>query len=132
MVRDPTDMPRPIGKRGPQRVKVDLETVEITGKLADGTTYRYWTFNQKIPGPFIRVRVGDTVEVRLTNHDDSVMMHNVDFFHAVTGPGGGARRPMRPPARPAASSSPPPTRASTSITVRCRWRRNTSPTGCTG
>jgi nitrite reductase (NO-forming) len=90
IVRDPTDLPPPIGRRGPQRVKVGLETVEVTGKLADGATYRYWTFNQKVPGPFIRVRVGDTVEVHLKNHDDSVMMHNVDF-HAVTGPGGGAK-----------------------------------------
>jgi nitrite reductase (NO-forming) len=90
IVRDPTDLPAPIGSRGPRRVKVDLETVEVTGKLADGATYRYWTFNQKVPGPFIRVRVGDTVEVHLKNHDDSIMMHNVDF-HAVTGPGGGAK-----------------------------------------
>ena len=90
IVRDPTDLPPPVGKRGPQRLKVDLETVEITGKLADGATYRYWTFNHKVPGPFVRVRVGDTVEVRLKNHDDSAMMHNVDF-HAVTGPGGGAK-----------------------------------------
>ena len=90
IVRDPTDLPPPIGKRGPQRVKVDLETIEMTGQLADGASYRYWTFNQKVPGPFIRVRVGDTVEVRLKNHDDSLLMHNVDF-HAVTGPGGGAK-----------------------------------------
>jgi len=90
IVRDPTDLPPPISKRGPKRVKVDLETVEVTGELADGATYRYWTFNQKVPGPFIRVRVGDTVEVRLKNHDDSLLMHNVDF-HAVTGPGGGAK-----------------------------------------
>lgn len=90
IVRDPTELPPAVGKRGPQRVKVDLETVEVTGQLADGATYRYWTFNQKVPGPFIRVRVGDTVEVRLKNHDDSLLMHNVDF-HAVTGPGGGAK-----------------------------------------
>jgi nitrite reductase (NO-forming) len=90
IVRDPKDLPPPIGKRGPQRVKVDLDTVEVTGHLADGATYRYWTFNHKVPGPFIRVRVGDTVEVRLKNHDDSMLMHNVDF-HAVTGPGGGAK-----------------------------------------
>jgi nitrite reductase (NO-forming) len=90
IVRDPKDLPPPIGTRGPQRMKVDLETVEITGKLADGAAYRYWTFNQKVPGPFVRVRVGDTVEVRLKNHDDSAVMHNVDF-HAVTGPGGGAK-----------------------------------------
>jgi nitrite reductase (NO-forming) len=90
VVRDPADLPPTIGKRGPQRVKVDLETTEVTGQLADGATYRYWTFNDKVPGPFVRVRVGDTVEVRLRNHDDSAMMHNVDF-HAVTGPGGGAK-----------------------------------------
>ncbi|WP_246179813.1 copper-containing nitrite reductase [Microvirga thermotolerans] len=90
VVRDPTDLPGPIAPRSPQRIKVNLETTEVTGQLADGTTYRYWTFNNKVPGPFIRVRVGDTVEVNLKNHDDSVMMHNVDF-HAVTGPGGGAK-----------------------------------------
>jgi nitrite reductase (NO-forming) len=90
VVRLPTDLPGPIGKRGPQRVKVDLETTEVTGNLADGTTYHYWTFNNKVPGPFVRVRVGDTVEVKMKNHDDSAMMHNVDF-HAVTGPGGGAK-----------------------------------------
>jgi nitrite reductase, copper-containing len=84
IVRDPVDLPPPIGGRAPRRVKVELETIEVTGNLADGATYRYWTFNQKVPGPFIRVRVGDTVEVHLKNHDDSIMMHNVDF-HAVTG-----------------------------------------------
>jgi nitrite reductase (NO-forming) len=90
VARLPTDLPGPVGKRGPQRVKVNLETVEVTGELADGAIYRYWTFNRKVPGPFVRVRVGDTVEVNLTNADDSLMMHNVDF-HAVTGPGGGAK-----------------------------------------
>ncbi|WP_262268368.1 copper-containing nitrite reductase [Microvirga yunnanensis] len=90
VVRLPSDLPGPIGKRGPQRVRVDFETTEVTGHLDDGATYHYWTFNNKVPGPFVRVRVGDTVEVKLKNADDSVMMHNVDF-HAVTGPGGGAK-----------------------------------------
>jgi nitrite reductase (NO-forming) len=90
VTRSPTDLPGPIGKRGPQRVKVSLDTVEVTGQLADGATYHYWTFDRKVPGPFIRVRVGDTVEVALKNHDDSNVVHNVDF-HAVTGPGGGAK-----------------------------------------
>ena len=27
--------------------------------------YRAWTFNGDVPGPFIRVRVGDTLEVPL-------------------------------------------------------------------
>jgi nitrite reductase (NO-forming) len=37
----------------------------------------------------VRVRVGDMVEVRLTNPEDSLMIHSVDF-HGATGPGGGA------------------------------------------
>src|SRR5262245_61844477 len=46
VVRDPTDLPGPVATRGPQRVKVNLETVEVMGHLADGATYRYWTFNK--------------------------------------------------------------------------------------
>lgn len=89
IVRDPGDLPGPIGNRSPQVVRVDLETVELVGRLDDGTTYTYWTFNSKVPGPFVRVKVGDTVEVHLTNPAGSVMAHSVDF-HAATGPGGGA------------------------------------------
>jgi len=85
----PTEVPPPIGKRAPQTIRVDLTTVELEGRLAEGTTYGYWTFNGKVPGPFLRVRVGDTVDVRLKNSSDSAMVHSVDF-HAATGPGGGA------------------------------------------
>ncbi len=85
----PTDLPPPIGKRGPQTIRVDLTAVEVEGRLAEGTTYGYWTFDGKVPGPFLRVRVGDTVDVRLKNSSDSAMVHSVDF-HAATGPGGGA------------------------------------------
>jgi nitrite reductase (NO-forming) len=84
-----TDVPAPIGKREPQTVRVDLVTVELEGRLAEGTTFGYWTFNGKVPGPLLRVRVGDTVDVHLKNADGSAMIHSVDF-HAATGPGGGA------------------------------------------
>jgi nitrite reductase (NO-forming) len=89
IVRDPTDLPAPVGVREPQIVRVDLEAVEVEGQLADGTTYKYWTFNGQVPGPFVRVRVGDTIEVHMKNLTNSAMAHSVDF-HAVTGPGGGA------------------------------------------
>jgi nitrite reductase (NO-forming) len=84
-----TDLPPPIGKREPQTIRVDLTTVELEGRLAEGTTFGYWTFDGKVPGPFLRVRVGDTVDVRLKNASNSSMVHSVDF-HAATGPGGGA------------------------------------------
>ena len=89
IVRDPTDLPAPLEAREPQTIRVDLEAIEVEGQLADGTTFTYWTFNGAVPGPFIRVRVGDTLEVHMKNSTSSTMNHSVDF-HAVTGPGGGA------------------------------------------
>ena len=88
IIRPATEVPATVAAREPQIVKLELETIERMGNLADGTSYRYWTFGGQVPGPFVRVRVGDIVEVKLTNHEDSWMPHNVDF-HAVTGPGGG-------------------------------------------
>jgi nitrite reductase (NO-forming) len=96
IIMDPADVPAPLGNRAAQNLKIELETVELKGQLADGTTYNYWTFNGTVPGPMIRVRVGDTVEVALTNNPDSQMIHSVDF-HAVTGPGGGATVTQVPP-----------------------------------
>jgi copper-containing nitrite reductase len=89
IIRDPNEIPAPIGNREPQVVRIDLEATEIVGQLADGTTYTYWTFNNQVPGPFFRVRIGDTIEVHMKNSTTSTMNHSVDF-HAVTGPGGGA------------------------------------------
>ena len=98
IVRSAADLPAPIAKRAPQTIDLNLETIELDGKLDDGATYRYWTFKTtdektpKVPGPFVRVRVGDTVNVKLHNHESSAMNHNIDF-HAVTGPGGGGVAP---------------------------------------
>lgn len=89
VVRNPADVPAPIGDRGPTTVTVDLHVQEVNGILADGATYRYFTFDGAIPGPMIRVRVGDTVELHLHNDTTSVFPHSIDL-HAVTGPGGGA------------------------------------------
>jgi copper-containing nitrite reductase/plastocyanin len=91
VVRDPTDVPPSVGDRRPTIVHVTLRAEEVVGTLdpSAGTTYRYWTFNGKVPGPMIRVKQGDTVEVTLRNDATSHMAHSVDF-HAALGPGGGA------------------------------------------
>lgn len=89
VVRNPSDLPGPLGDREPTNVEVHLTALEVTGQLADGTTYDYFTFDGQVPGPFVRVRVGDTVELRLTTADGSLYPHSIDL-HAVNGPGGGA------------------------------------------
>lgn len=86
---NPPFVPAPVGDRAAKKVIVNLETTEIEGELADGVTYKFWTFNNTVPGTFIRIRVGDEVELRLKNATNSVLPHNIDL-HAVNGPGGGA------------------------------------------
>ncbi|WP_442753440.1 multicopper oxidase domain-containing protein [Methylocystis sp. JAN1] len=88
--RDPSDLPPPIHMRPPRKLRVDLTTIEMQGRLDDKTKYPFWTFNGKIPGPFIRARVGDTLEVHMNNAPSSVLAHSVDF-HGAIAPGGGAQ-----------------------------------------
>ncbi|MEJ2230769.1 MAG: copper-containing nitrite reductase [Nitrospirales bacterium] len=82
-------VPAPITRKESARVLVHVEAKEYVGTLADGVQYKFWSFNGTVPGPMIRVRVGDTVELHLKNHADSKFPHNMDL-HAVNGPGGGA------------------------------------------
>lgn len=87
---NPASVPAAIGARAPQLLKYRMETVELPGKLDDGTTFTYWTFNRQVPGPMLRARVGDTVELTLFNANDSKMIHSIDL-HAVTGGHGGGQ-----------------------------------------
>src|SRR5690606_17142960 len=86
---DPSNVPPPITRTEPTTVQVTLTTHEVTAELADGTTYDFWTFDNTVPGPMIRIMVGDTVELTLVNPPESANGHNIDL-HAVNGPGGGA------------------------------------------
>jgi nitrite reductase (NO-forming) len=87
--RDPSDVPPAIRERAARNVRVDLTAVELKGRLDDGTTYGFWTFGGKVPGPFIRVRLGDTLEIHLKNDRSSVLAHSIDL-HGAIGPGGGS------------------------------------------
>ncbi len=93
---DPPGVPAPIHRSRPARVIVRLKTEEVVREIADGSRYDFWTFNGSVPGPLIRVRLGDTVELHLSNDASSRMSHNIDL-HAVMGPGGGAAVSLTPP-----------------------------------
>jgi len=49
-------------------VLVELEAREDDWQITPGRPARAWTFNGQVPGPVIEARVGDVLEVRLTNH----------------------------------------------------------------
>jgi nitrite reductase (NO-forming) len=90
------NVPPPITRNHPSKVIVHIFTKEKVGRLADGVQYQFWTFNGTVPGPMIRVREGDLVEIHLSNDPSDMMAHNIDL-HAVIGPGGGAASSITPP-----------------------------------
>ena len=85
----PPNVPPPIHRNTPSKVIVELEVIEKEMPISEGATYTFWTFGGTVPGSFIRVRQGDTVELHLKNNPNNKMPHNIDL-HGVTGPGGGA------------------------------------------
>jgi nitrite reductase (NO-forming) len=93
---DPTDVPNPIDRDESKTIEVELTTREQVAEVEPGVTYTYMSFDGQIPGPMIRVRKGDTVEMTVTNEESNSMPHNIDL-HAVRGPGGGAEASMVAP-----------------------------------
>jgi nitrite reductase (NO-forming) len=89
VLTSPPQVPPPVNRDHPAKVIVELEVVEKEMPISEGVSYTFWTFGGTVPGSFIRVRQGDTVEFHLKNSPDSKMPHNIDL-HGVTGPGGGA------------------------------------------
>jgi nitrite reductase (NO-forming) len=89
VLTSPPFVPPAVNRNYPAKVIVDLEVVEKEMQISEGVKYTFWTFGGTVPGSFIRVRQGDTVEFHLKNHPGNKMPHNIDL-HGVTGPGGGA------------------------------------------
>lgn len=89
IARNPNDVPPPIERSVPANVRFDLTAKEVIAEMAPGVYLNYWTYEGQVPGPLLRVREGDIVEINFTNHSTSQHHHTIDF-HAVTGPGGGA------------------------------------------
>lgn len=89
IARDPSDIPPPIIRTTASAVSIDITAKEVIAEMAPGVTFNYWTFDGTVPGPFLRVREGDTVTLTLHNDKTSLHHHSIDL-HAVTGPGGGA------------------------------------------
>lgn len=86
---NPNDVPPPITRDWSETVKISFTAQEVIAEVAKDVYFNYWTFNKQVPGPMLRVREGDTVEMTITNHPSSLHSHNIDL-HAVTGPGGGS------------------------------------------
>jgi nitrite reductase (NO-forming) len=82
-------VPAPISRREQKIVEYDLNVVETAAQIAPGLTYQsLWAFDGVVPGPVMRVRVGDVVRFTLRSDGKNVTGHNIDF-HFITGACGG-------------------------------------------
>jgi nitrite reductase (NO-forming) len=61
---------------------IDLPIIAKDITVADGFVVHAWTFGGQVPAPTIRVHLGDTVHVHLTNQTD--MSHSIDFHASQT------------------------------------------------
>ncbi len=61
---------------------VDMPIIETDVTVAEGFVVHAWTFGGTVPGPTIRVHLGDTVNVHLTNRGS--MSHSIDFHASQT------------------------------------------------
>ncbi|MFI5042634.1 MAG: multicopper oxidase domain-containing protein, partial [Acidimicrobiales bacterium] len=61
---------------------IDFPIIEKDMTVAEGFVVHVWTFGGQVPGPTIRVHLGDTVRVHLTNQ--TTMSHSIDFHASQT------------------------------------------------
>lgn len=75
---------------------IQLDTGHGLWNVAPGVVYSGWNFGGTIPGPIIRVRVGDKVHISTSNRTDELspgqniapepMMHSIDLHAAMVAP----------------------------------------------
>ena len=65
-----------------RRVRIEIRHARIV--VSPGVTYDAWTFDGRVPGPFIRVTQGDTVDFTLVNR--APIPHSMDFHAAEIAP----------------------------------------------
>ncbi|MDQ6418752.1 multicopper oxidase family protein [Paenibacillus sp. LHD-117] len=89
---------------GPQEGKADrvftLTAKQAEVKLSSGKTVEAWTYNGQIPGPELRMKLGELIEVRLVNEDiaDGVTIHwhGLDVPNAEDGVAGATQDAVMP------------------------------------
>jgi len=70
---DPTLAPAPGGTEH----EITFHATEKVLEVAPGVTQEMWTFNDQVPGPILRGKVGDLFTVTLVN--DGKLGHSIDF-----------------------------------------------------
>ena len=78
--RDPRLDPAPEGDLH----EITIRASEIEKNVAPGLTQQVWTYDDDVPGPTIRGKVGDTFRITLIN--DGAVGHSIDFHSSKVAP----------------------------------------------
>jgi len=79
VLRDPTAPERATGEVH----DVELVMTERQMTVAEGYEQLVWTFGDEVPGPVMRVTVGDTIRLTLKNPETNTMPHSIDFHASL-------------------------------------------------
>jgi nitrite reductase (NO-forming) len=63
--------------------EIELVMTERQMTVAEGYEQLIWTFGDEVPGPVLRVKVGDTIRVTLQNPETNTMSHSIDFHASL-------------------------------------------------
>jgi len=77
----------------------ELVAAETELPLIDGERLRVWAYNGQVPGPTLRVRLGDTVRVHFTNRlpqSTTIHWHGVRVPNAMDGVPNATQPPIEP------------------------------------
>jgi FtsP/CotA-like multicopper oxidase with cupredoxin domain len=77
----------------------DIEAREAELPLIDGGQLRVWAYNGRVPGPELRIRLGDTLRVRFTNklgQPTTIHWHGVRVPNAMDGVPSVTQPPVEP------------------------------------
>jgi nitrite reductase (NO-forming) len=85
---------KPLVPETTREIRIDVTHKII--EIAPGVKFTAWTFGDQVPGPVVRVRVGDRIKFSMTNRSDEAapgirfttapMMHSMDFHAAMVSP----------------------------------------------
>jgi nitrite reductase (NO-forming) len=63
--------------------EIELVMTERQMTVATGFEQLVWTFGDEVPGPVMRVKVGDTVRITLKNPETNSLPHSIDFHASM-------------------------------------------------
>lgn len=65
--------------------EIEIRATQIEGEVAPGVVQELWTFDDLVPGPTLRGKVGDLFRITFVN--DGEMGHSIDFHASKVDPG---------------------------------------------